>query len=113
MLTLACSYSVWTRTAEQTSPSFDEPHFLPTCEYPFFTSLAVANRGRVSFSDWQKLIFGGSNGKTDFATWRPAEVRGSEERSIQHHDHAYPIGLSVENSHSTLWTRILIQNSLG
>jgi hypothetical protein len=31
MLTLVYSYSVWTRTAEQTFLSFDEPHFLPTC----------------------------------------------------------------------------------
>jgi hypothetical protein len=56
MLTVVYSYSVWTRTEEQTSLSFDEPHFLPTCERPFFTSLAVPNRGRVSVSGWQKLI---------------------------------------------------------
>jgi hypothetical protein len=56
ILTLVFSCSVWTRKAEQTSLSFDEPHFLPTCEYPFFISLQVANRGRVSVSDWHKLI---------------------------------------------------------
>jgi hypothetical protein len=89
MLTPVYSYSVWTRTAEQTFLSFDEPHFLPTCERPFFTSLPVADRGRVSVSDWPKLISMDSTGKSRFAIWRPAEVRGSE-RCIKHH--AYPIG---------------------
>lgn len=93
------SYSVWTRTAEQTFLSFDEPHFLPTCECPFFTSFPVADRGRVLVSDWQKLISMDSTGKSHFATWRPAEVRGSE-RFIE--DHAYPIGLWAENFHSAL-----------
>jgi hypothetical protein len=83
------SYSVWTRPAEQTSPSFDEPHFFPTCECALFTSLPGANRGRVSVSNWQKLISMDSTGKSHFTIWRPAEVRGSE-RSIKHH--AYPIG---------------------
>jgi hypothetical protein len=89
MLTLVYSYSVWTRTAEQTSLSFDEPHFLSTCECPFFTSFPVADRGLVSVSDWPKLISMDSTGKPLFATWRPVEARGSE-RCIKHH--AYPIG---------------------
>ena len=98
ILTFVYSYSVWTRTAEQTSLSLDEPHFLPTCECagPFFTSLSVANRGCVSVSDWQNLISMDSTGKSHFTAWRSAEVRGSE-RSIKHH--AY---LSAENFHSTI-----------
>ena len=75
------SYSVWTRTEEQTSLSFDEPHFLPTCECPFFTSLIVANHGGVSVSEWQKLISMDSTGKSHLATWRPAEVRSSDALS--------------------------------
>jgi hypothetical protein len=80
MLTLMYSYSAWTSTTEQTSLSFDGPHFLPTCECPFFASLLVANRGRVSVSDWQKLFPMNltASGKSHFPTWRQAEVRGSE-----------------------------------
>jgi hypothetical protein len=90
MLTLVYSYSVSTRTAEQTSLPFDEPHFLLTCESPFFISLPFADRGRVSVSHWQKLVSMDSAGKSHFATWYPVELRSSE-RSIKHH--AYPIGL--------------------
>jgi hypothetical protein len=97
--TLAYSYSAWTSTGEQTSLSFDEPHFLPTCECPFFTSLSVANRGWVSVSDWQKLIPMDSTSKSHFSAWRPTKVRGSE-LSIQHH--AYPTGIRVETFHGTL-----------
>jgi len=68
---LVYSYSAWTSKAEQTSLSFDEPHFLPTCEYPLFASLLVAKCGRVSVSEWQKLIPMDSTGKSHFATWRP------------------------------------------
>ena len=78
--------------AEQTSLSFDEPHFLPTCGCPFLASLPVVNHGRVSVSDWQKLIPMDSTGESRFATKCPVEleVRGSE-RSIQHYP--YPINL--------------------
>ena len=81
VLILVYSYSVWTRTEEQTSMSFDEPPFLPTCEPPFFTSLPVVNRGRVSISDWHKLISMDSAGKSHFATWLLAEVRSSDALS--------------------------------
>lgn len=91
MLTLVHSYSALTSAAEQTSLSLDEPHFLLTCECAFFASLQVANRRRVSVSEWQKLIPMDSSCKSHFATWRPWEVRDSEERSIQHR--ACPIDL--------------------
>jgi hypothetical protein len=74
MLALLYSYSVWIRTPEQTSLSFEEPRFLLTCECSSFTSLPVADHVRVTVSDWQSVISMDSTGEShpNFAQWKCA-----------------------------------------
>jgi len=75
MITVVYSYSVWIRPPELTSLSFEGPHFLPTCECPFFTSFQVANRSVVFVSDWQKVISTDSFGKSHFAALPSGSTR--------------------------------------
>jgi hypothetical protein len=66
MPSLLRSYSVWIRTSEPTSLSFEEPRSLPTCECSSFTPFLVANHARVNISDWQGVISTDLAGKFRF-----------------------------------------------